>query len=151
MAKQLTRYQLEQYIAQRETVGRDKFLPVVDNPAHAMALIAYCGRYDQIENEQANKPEEPIYLRFAIVPRHTDVPQESHRKWLNSVRSSLSQVRRAVRDNGQTPENFSIIDHGWVWHSDEKHIVITVQYQHKSNKRLQTEIQRMLANAPLQA
>lgn len=146
MPNHLTKTELENYVYERNRVGKDKFIPIVDVPAHAMVLIIYFGKYDLEEAKKINNHSE-IILRFAIKPNHTDDFALSHRKWLNSVRSNLSQLRKSIRKKGNIPQNFSIIDKGYVPHTDGKHIIVSIEYRHQESKKIITEIEMQLTGS----
>lgn len=146
MPNHLTRAELENYTHERNRIGREKFIPIVDVPAHAMVLIIYFGKYDLEEAKKTDDNSE-IILRFAIKPNHENDFALSHRKWLNSVRSNLSQLRRSIRKKGSVPQNFSIIDKGFVPHTDGKHIIVSVEYRHQEAKKIMTEIEMQLTGS----
>lgn len=149
MAQHLTRHDLERYVAERNKFpNKADFMPIVNVPAHAMVLISYFGKYDLQERQDENSTQ-PIMLDFAIQPLLPDNPAESYRKWLNSIRANLSQLRGQIRKQGRVPENFSIISKGWKPHSDGKHIICSVEYRHKDKKKTMTEIERALSATDL--
>lgn len=148
MAQQLTRYDLERYVAERQRIGKKDFLPIVNIPAQAMVLISYFGKYDLQQNEK-DKTNEPIILNFAIKPLLPKDPAESYRKWLNSIRANLSQLRGEIRKKGRIPEKFSMISKGWTWHVDKEHIICSIEYRHNDKKKTMTEIERALSTTDL--
>lgn len=133
-APALSAEQLRNHLVERKRVGYTNYCPALNKPTEAVMLM--CIACSETWKELDTKPQDHrIPFSFAIEYHHevkTDAQIEQHvSKFIASMRSALSRLRKQTIRQGKTPLAFKIFKRdarSWMRHTNPNYIVVHMEY-----------------------